>query len=161
MQKQALSLLISMLLHLFSHRMDLRCFLSGPGRARRCAVLSSYNFCIFSLLSYCKSTDVKCSYAISPGIIVRDFCFVNCRETILLIPYNFIFILCRNSADLPLSFTGYFLFYASSERLSHSSSSVSNTLSAAFTGSGDAISTPASFKSSIGGIVQPLLKKRR
>ncbi len=42
MQKQALSLLISMLLHLFSHRMDLRCFLSGPGRARRCAVLNSY-----------------------------------------------------------------------------------------------------------------------
>ena len=109
-QKQALSLLISMLLHLFSHRKDLRCFLSGPGRARRCAVLNSYNFCIFSLLSYCKSTDVKCSYVISPGIIVRDFCFVNCRETILLIPYNFTFILCRNSADLPLPFTGYFLF---------------------------------------------------
>ncbi|HJA70122.1 MAG TPA: hypothetical protein IAA07_00905 [Candidatus Lachnoclostridium stercoravium] len=41
-KKQALSLLISMLLPLFSHRMDTRCFLAGLGRTRRCAVLNSY-----------------------------------------------------------------------------------------------------------------------
>ena len=35
-QKQALSLLINMFLHLFSHRRNLQCFLPGPGRARRC-----------------------------------------------------------------------------------------------------------------------------
>ena len=44
-----LSLLISkvplagMILPLFSYRMDIRCFLSGLGRARRCAVLNCYN----------------------------------------------------------------------------------------------------------------------
>ena len=42
-------MLISMLLHLFSHRMDIHSFLPGPGRARRCAVLNSYktqNVCL-------------------------------------------------------------------------------------------------------------------
>ncbi len=53
-----LSLLISkvplagMILPLFSYRMDIRCFLSGLGRARRCAVLNYYSISGIILRKY-------------------------------------------------------------------------------------------------------------